>query len=103
MDNKTEWCRSRDRLVRTLTSLGFPGELGNAIVKNLGSPRAMDRMTVYLENVKPKKVEVVVDEMLAIRSEIEAWRKKKEAQLANAYYNEVLYYGLGTDPDPDPE
>ena len=41
--------------------------------------------------------------MLAIRSEIEAWRKKKEAQLANAYYNEVLYYGLGTDPDPDPE
>ena len=57
MDNKTEWRRSRDRLVRTLTSLGFPGELGNAIVKNLGSPRAMDRMTVYLENVKPKKVE----------------------------------------------
>ena len=103
MDNKTEWRRSRDRLIRTLISLGFPEELGNAIVKNLGSPRAIDRMTVYLENVKPKKVEVVVDEMLAIRSEIEAWRKKKEAQLANAYYNEVLYYGLGTDPDPDPE
>ena len=85
MDNKTEWRRSRDRLVRTLTSLGFPGELGNAIVKNLGSPRAMDRMTVYLENVKPNKVEVVVDEMLAIRSEIEAWSDDFESVTARSY------------------
>ena len=39
----------------------------------------------------------VVDEMLAIRSEIDAWRDKKASEEANAAYNEMLYYGLGDD------
>ena len=54
-------------------------------------------MTVYLRNVKPKKAEMVVDEMLAIMSEIEAWREKKSSQEANAAYNELMYYGFGED------
>ena len=70
---------------------------GEAIVKNLGSPKAMDRMTSYLMNVKPTTPELVVDEMLAIRSEIEAWRTKKDSEDANAKYNEMLYYGFGDD------
>lgn len=37
-----------------LTRLGFPEALGDQIVRNLGSPKAMDRMTSYLNNVKPK-------------------------------------------------
>jgi hypothetical protein len=41
------------------------------------SPKAIDRMTAYLGYVKPTKAELVVDEMLAIRSEIDAWREKK--------------------------
>ena len=80
-----------------IRSLGFPDELGEAIVKNLGSPKAMDRMTSYLMNVKPTTPELVVDEMLAIRSEIEAWRAKKDSEDANAKYNEMLYYGFGDD------
>ncbi len=52
-------------------------------------------MTVYLKNVKPKTVELVVDEMLAIMSEIEAWREKKSSQEANAAYNELMLYGFG--------
>ena len=32
----------------------------------------------------------VVDEMLAIRAEIENWRSRKESQEANAKYNEML-------------
>ena len=43
---------------------------------------------------KPEGEELVVDEMLAIRSEIDAWREKKASQQANARYNEILYYGL---------
>ena len=82
-----------------IRSLGFPDELGEAIVKNLGSPKAMDRMTSYLDNVKPTTPELVVDEMLAIRSEIEAWRAKKDSEDANARYNELLYYGLGNEED----
>ena len=50
----------------------------------------MYRMISYLQNVKPKKAELIVDEMLAICSEIEEWKKKKESQEANAKYNEYL-------------
>jgi len=96
-DFKTIWRHSRDRLLEAVRSLGFPDDLGNAIVKNLGSPKAMDRMTVYLENIKPKKAELVVDEMLAIMSDIEAWRERKASREANAAYNDIMYYGLDND------
>ena len=96
---RDEWIRSRDSLLRVLVSLGFPEELGHAIAKHLGSPKAIDRMTAYLKNVQPRTAELVVDEMLSIRSEIDAWRERKEAMEANAAYNEMLYYGLGTEEE----
>ena len=37
---------------------------------------------------------MVVDEMLAICSEIDAWREKKAGIESNVKYNELLYYGL---------
>ena len=40
----TEWSWSKDNLLSELKNLGFPEELGNEIAKNLGSPKAMDRM-----------------------------------------------------------
>ena len=92
------WSRTRDDLVRVIESLGFPAELGEAIARHLGSPKAMERMISYLHQVKPKSEELVVDEMLAIRSEIDAWREKKASEEANARYNEMLYRGL-EDPD----
>jgi hypothetical protein len=39
--------------------------------------------------VKPKKAELVVDEMLAICSEIAAWKEKKASIAANANYNRI--------------
>jgi len=93
-DFKREWTREKDSLMRAIKSLGFPEELGEAVAKNLGSPKAMNRMTVYLVNVQPKTPELVVDEMLAILSDIEAWRTKKDSIEANARYNEVLNEGL---------
>ncbi len=83
------WSRTRDDLVRAVEELGFPAELGEAIAKHLGSPKAMERMISYLHYVKPKTEELVVDEMLAIRSEIDAWREKKASEEANARYNEM--------------
>ena len=94
-----EWATTRDELVSSVMALGFPKELGNEIAKNLGSPKAMRRMMAYLYNVKPNKVELVVDEMLAICSEIEAWREKKACEDANAAYNDMLYNGLGTEAE----
>ena len=54
----------------------------------------MQRMSSYLYHVKPKKEELVVDEMLAIMSDIAAWKEKKASEAANAAYNEMLYRGI---------
>ena len=98
-DNQREWERTKDKLVSAVKQLGFPEELGEQIAKQLGSPKAMNRMLSYLYNVKPRSVELVVDEMLAICSGIDAWRNKKASEEANARYNEMLYYGLGTEEE----
>ena len=74
--------------------LGFPAELGEAVAKNLGSPKAMERMIAYLREVKPKKAEFIVDEMLAICSEIEAWRERKSSLEASARFNEMMAEGF---------
>ena len=93
-DKQKEWIIAKERLISNVTELGFPAELGEQCAKLLGSPKAMNRMSAYLSNEKPKSVELVVDEMLAICSEIEAWRDKKAAEEDNAKYNEILYFGL---------
>ena len=90
-----EWSRAKEELVAAVCGLGFPEELGTQIAKQLGSPKAMQRMTAYLAYEKPKSAEIIVDEMLAILSDIERWREKKTAEEANAKYNELLYHGLG--------
>ena len=96
---KTPWTQARDDLVRAVTALGFPAELGDAIAKHLDSPKAIGRMTAYLHYVRPNRAEEIVDEMLAIRSEIDAWREKKTGRRASVQYNEMLYYGLGDEDE----
>ena len=64
------------------------------MAKQLGSPKAIDRMTAYLNYEQPTNVNLVVDEMLAICSEIDAWREKKAGIESNVKYNELLNYGL---------
>ncbi|SKA65706.1 hypothetical protein SAMN02745111_01172 [Eubacterium uniforme] len=88
--DKRKWIEAKEKLIKEIIALGFPEELGDALAKNLGSPQVMYRMTVYLQNVKPKKVEMVVDEMLAICSDIGRWKEKKVSEAANANYNEYL-------------
>lgn len=94
MGGSYEWSRTKDRLISELEKLGFPKEFGAEVAKQLGGIKAMERMTAYLMYVKPGSAELVVDEMLAICSEIGAWRKKKEAEEANSAYNEMLDEGL---------
>ena len=92
-----EWEMAKNNLVMNVVNLGFPEELGEEIARQLGSPKAMERMRAYLYNVKPKSVELVIDEMLAIMSDIERWKDKKLSEEANAAYNDVLNYGFGED------
>lgn len=97
MDNRVEWARSHDEVVKAVGELGFPEALGDQVARQLGSPKAMERMLAYLYNVKPRSAELIVDEMLAICSDIDRWRDKKASEEANARYNEILNYGLGTE------
>ncbi|MBP3900977.1 MAG: hypothetical protein J6D53_05865 [Blautia sp.] len=97
--NQLLWTRTKNELVRSVEQLGFPAELGEAIARHLGSPKAINRMISYLDYVKPGSEELIVDEMLAIRSEVDAWKEKKASEEANARYNEILNYGLGTEEE----
>lgn len=93
-DAQREWQRECGLLVTAVAELGFPRELGEQVAKLLGSPKAMERMRAYLFHVKPGSAELIVDEALAICSDIERWRDKKAAEDANARYNEILWGGL---------
>ena len=75
-----DWTRARDDLVATVAALGFPAELGEAAARHLGSPKAMERMRKYLLYARPDRAELVVDEMLSIREEIDAWKRKKQSR-----------------------
>ena len=90
--NQYLWAQARDRLVAAVTGIGFSAELAELMAKQLGSPKAIDRMTSYVYQAHPRTEEMLVDEMLAICAEIETWREKKESQEAQARYNARLYY-----------
>ena len=101
--NNVPWLKARDGLISTVVSLGFPAELGEVAARHLGSPKAIERMKAYLNYTKPTDMNIIVDEMLAIRDEIDAWKEKKAGIESNQSYNELIYYGLekenGTDGD----
>ena len=88
--NRLEWSMAKGSLCREIRQLGFPAEFGDLIAKELGSPRAIGRMTAYLRSARPHSVEMIADEMLAIAAETETWRQKKQSQEAQASYNEWL-------------
>ena len=90
--NQYLWAQARDQLVAAVTTLGFSAELAELMAKQLGSPKAIDRMVSYIRQAHPRTEEMLVDEMLAICAEIETWRQKKESQEAQARYNSWLYY-----------
>ena len=90
--NQYLWAQARDRLVAAVIGIGFSAELAELMARQLGSPRAIDRMTSYVHQAHPRTEEMLVDEMLAICAEIETWREKKESQEAQARYNSWLYY-----------
>ena len=90
--NQQIWVQARDRLAAAVTGIGFPAELAELMARQLGSPKAIDRMTSYVHHARPRTEDMLVDEMLAICAEIETWREKKESQEAQARYNARLYY-----------
>ncbi|SFL53131.1 hypothetical protein SAMN05216390_1415 [Lachnospiraceae bacterium KH1T2] len=80
MNNNT-WSKTYGKLVDILKELGYQEDFGRLIAKNLGSEKTMVRMIAYLENVRPKRAEDMVDEMLAIMEDRKRWIDKKESEI----------------------
>ena len=95
MNDHTEWTEAKNRLMEAVSSLGFPREFGEVMARQLGSPKAIDRMTAYVYQAKPRTEEMLVDEMLSICGEIDAWREKKASQEAQEKYNASLFRRRG--------
>jgi len=93
------WKAAYRELIGAIVRMEYPEEFGKVIAKNLGSEKTMRRMTAYLYSARRRTAEEIADEMLAIMSDRERWISKKEAEAANARYNELLYYGLGDDDE----
>ena len=88
--NQRLWALARNRLAEAVASLGYPEDFADLLARQLGSPKAIDRLTAYIRLAHPGSVEMIVDEMLAIRAEIDTWREKKESLDARAGYNAWL-------------
>ncbi len=88
--NQRIWAHARNRLAASVGALGYPEEFADLLAKELGSPKAIDRLAVYLDRAKPGSMEMIVDEMLAISAEIDAWRERKESLEAQESYNAWL-------------
>ena len=80
----------RRQLIDILVRMGYSADLGEAIAANLRTEKPMNRMIGYLLSAQPRNEEDIVDEMLAIMSDRDAWIRKKEAELYNQKYNEYL-------------
>ena len=78
------WSNARSRLAAAVTSSGFPDELADLLARELKSLKAIDRMTSWLYQARPRSLEMIVDEMLAIRADKDAWIGKKESEAAQA-------------------
>ncbi len=88
--NQKIWALSRNDLARAVVSLGYPEEFADLLAKQLGSPKAIDRLASYVYQARPNSPEMIIDEMLAIRAEIDAWRERKESRDAQAGYSAWL-------------
>ena len=89
-NNQRIWAMARDELAAAVVSLGYPEEFASLLAKQLKSPRAIQRMVSYLVQARPGSVEMIVDEMLAICADTEAWREKAESREARWRYSAWL-------------
>ena len=52
--NQYLWAQAKERLVAAVTGLGYSAELAELMARELGSPKAIDRMTSYIRQAHPR-------------------------------------------------
>lgn len=90
----------QERLIQALLDKGFPRQYCETVAtKYLNTDFTATRMLGYLYRYSDLSIEQVTDEMLAILSDREAIRQKKEMEFAQSKINEIYQYGLGVEED----
>lgn len=84
----------RKQLISLIKKYGYPEEFGCVLSDELHTEKQMKKMIGYLLQGKPSRIEDIVDEMLAIKSDFASYRQKKITEYNNAKYNELLANGL---------
>ena len=82
--NQRIWAEARDRLAGAVTELGYPRELADLLAKQLRTPKAIDRMASWMRLARPRDMETIADELLAVCSDRDAWRAKAESREAQS-------------------
>lgn len=80
-----------DDLLAAVRELGYPEELGYALAAGLGGEWSMKRMAGYLRGARPRSMEEIADEMVAIldhrRSIVERKRAEQSQEQLTHFYN----------------
>lgn len=77
-------------LLAAVTAIGYPQDLATVLADELRGEKSMRRMAAYLRAARPKTMEEIADEMLAIIEQRDAWVKKKITERAQSSFNEFL-------------
>lgn len=91
--------RAYRSLVRAVTGLGYPEEFAFVLSGELRSEDAMRRLTSYLLSARPTSPEEVVDEMLAIVQNRDAWIAHQMREQSNARLTQ--WYNRPDRPEPE--
>ena len=82
------------RLYEMMLEMGYPEPLCRVVSRELSSEMAAARMMGYLGHYTQASEEQVVDEMLAILSDRDAWIRKKQMENNQQKWNRFLAEGF---------
>ncbi len=82
------------RLYEMMLKMGYPESLCRVVSGELSSEMTAARMMGYLSHYSQASEEQVVDEMLAILSDRDAWIRKKQMEENQQKWNRFLAEGF---------
>lgn len=86
---REDLARARAELERAVVGLGLPAELAGVLARELRGEGSMRRMSAYLREVRPARMEDIADELLAITFERDVWSERKASEESNHRFYEM--------------
>ncbi len=90
---RADWTAANAELQSAVALCGYPAALSDTLSRELKSPKAIRRMAAYLRLARPRSLEQIADELLAINRDVEVWKQRRESREANERYNAWLNRG----------